>query len=166
MLGVDNITKILTGKSQITTDGVLALNTIFGWVLCGSTQFDKQNCLALNSHTVDYDVDEFWKCENINLTESSDTKSDNNFEKLFMKEITYLSDGRLQAPLLWKNTSFKLESNFEKAHQRLKCLTKRLQKDGNLLSQYDIVFKEYEKLGITEPCSNPRNARLTHYLSH
>ena len=164
IIGADQMWKIMTSNVFSTSCGVVAWETKLGWVLqgpisCTANQFVSNTTNAL--FTVD--ISKFWDLETIGISNDDDYHSLKNFNASIQRE----EDGRYKVPLLWKDGDKELDSNFDKAKYRLKCLEDRLEKNPKLKMNYNEVFEEYRELGIIEkvPDCELNNDRVF-YLPH
>ena len=156
----------MTSNVCTTSCGVVAWETKLGWVLQGPVSCLTNQCDTPNNTNVLFTVDisKFWDLETIGI---SNDENEYHSVKKFYDSIEREENGRYKVPLLWKEDNHELESNFDKAQYRLKCLENRLEKNPNLKTDYNKVFEEYRELDIIEkvPESELNNDHVF-YLPH
>ncbi|XP_066947088.1 uncharacterized protein [Macrobrachium rosenbergii] len=159
LIGLDLYWKLMLPNKIVCHEGLVAQETVFGWVLSGSSIRSKDNCdvgvqLLTFSNFQEDSLSNFWDLESVGIQaqepRSDAIKSDPilvQFEKL----VSY-KEGRYEVALPWKSESVKLKLLDNKHHalRRLDNLSRKLDRDPGLQEQYYTVFEEYEKEGIIE----------------
>ena len=84
----------------------------------------------------------------------------------FSDEISINDEGRYEVNLPFKISHPALPDNFEECKNRFISKFNRLKKTPELLTKYDEIFKEQEKLGIIENVNTPGEIWHTYYLPH
>jgi hypothetical protein len=149
-------------------DGMVAQNTVFGWMLSGVLPVQSY---AQVSHQLlcicgvsDTHVRNLWE---IDLVSGKD--EDDSILKEF-EQTVQKTDSRYVVALPWSKEARgrELVDNMDIAVQRLKSLTRKLEQQPDLEREYNSVFMEMEQNGIIEEvpdeevyCSNP-----VFYLPH
>ncbi|CAB4022781.1 Hypothetical predicted protein [Paramuricea clavata] len=79
----------------------------------------------------------------------------------FLKDILYLdNEARYEVSLPWKNESIPKSNGYGMCLKRLHQLKSRLDKDKQLLEQYDDIFKDQENSGIVDSEIGPEIVSL------
>ncbi|CAB4038631.1 Hypothetical predicted protein, partial [Paramuricea clavata] len=162
LIGADYYFDILTGEMVRDESGPVAINSDFGWVVAGPTS-DTESCskvsgvhllieeqcslLTPSSFALREDESElskclsqFWEIESMGINEEKVTKEE------FLKDIRCLeNEARYEVSLPWKNESIPKSNGYGMCLKRLHQLKSRLDKDKQLLEQYDNIFKDQEK---------------------
>ena len=177
LIGLDHYFKFFKGKNVHSTVGVVACDTVLGWVLSGQvSKTDNRvhhtmvtttmRCSVENVHTaieesdsLREDLNKFWNIENI--------ESSRCVVKKFKEEIFHNGD-RYVTKLPFKECHDILSDNFGVCTKRLQSLENRLKKQG-IVEKYDQIFHEYEENKIIERVPQSelgKEAGLVHYLPH
>lgn len=132
----------------------MAVETTLGWVLQGPSEQSKtrltqnQAVMVLKVETseteLQQELQKFWDLESMGITRNSLDATGDEIVEEFEQNIVQ-QNGRYQVSLPWKQ-NVNLESNKENAMKRLQQLTKRLQKNEDVLRRYDKARTEYMKL--------------------
>ena len=148
----------------MSKNGEIALETVFGWVLCG--KFNKLKITSNNQtlslcNNSECDVNMLWQMQEAGISDkeiSCTTKVN--------EDITVLPDGRYETGLLWKDDHPVLNSHIEESSKRLKTLSNRLKNNRKLLESYHGVIDEYKSLGIIEKVTSDRTESQVRYIPH
>ncbi|CAB4032858.1 uncharacterized protein LOC113680502, partial [Paramuricea clavata] len=162
LIGADYYFDILTGEMVRGESGPVAVNSDFGWVVTGPTS-DTESCskvsgvhllieeqgslltpspfaLREDESELSKCLSQFWEIESMGINEEKVTKEE------FLKDIRYLeNEARYEVSLPWKNESIPKSNGYGMCLKRLHQLKSRLDKDKQLLEQYDNIFKDQEK---------------------
>ena len=173
IIGGDVYTKLVTGNSFKEGD-ILATESLFGWMLMGSTNPDQPSdlnhasCYTIYaSETDDKPLDEilqkFWEvsaCEEEVASEDS-TMTD------FKQTIRYDEDeGRYCVSLPWKGPFEKrLPRNYGMCKSRLKSLVRKLTSMG-LMKEYDDILQDQLNKRYTEVVPVAVECTAVHFLPH
>ena len=164
--------RVLRGRIDPT-----AIHTRLGWVLSGPLQGmesgDKAVNLIASTHalpvdgetihhnpdqSLDTQLKKFWELESLGIV-----KNESSVYDQFISEITF-KDRRYEVRLPWKDSHSELPDNFELSCKRLGNLLSRLQKNPDLLSEYDSVIRDQ---GVVEIVKDPFvKTKRVHYLPH
>ena len=151
------------------------MNSSLGWMFSGripNTKYDDDDCVGCALFIEDeIDVSHaFWDLETVGVNppdsdDFEDTKLIENFnEKIIMEK------GRYQVSWPWKESKYKLTSNYNLCESRLKSLMTSL-KDENLKAKYDDIIKQQIKDDIIEETVSAKEYLMQdniviHYLPH
>lgn len=158
-------------------DGPTALKTIFGWALSGPIescdQSGVQHAVHLSTtHVVslcqEYDgspnwqLRQFWELESLGIMKEEKSVAD-----VFASTIAF-KEGRYEVQLAWKEPHPLLPDNYQLSHKRLWNLRERLQREPEVLQEYDSVIKDQLSKGIVEIVGNEDVGELgkVHYIPH
>ncbi|XP_064102656.1 uncharacterized protein LOC135212813 [Macrobrachium nipponense] len=177
LIGLDLYWKLMIPNKVICHEGLVAQESVFGWVLSGSYNRSEDNCgagvqLLTFSNFQEDNLTEFWDLESVGIqaqeTRSGAIKPDPTMVQ-FERFVSY-KEGRYEVALPWKSGSVKLEllNNEHHALRRLDNLSRKLDRDPCLQEQYYKVFEEYEKEGIIEeiPLHQLEGGYPVFYLPH
>ena len=116
----------------------------------------------------EYQVRNLWELDAVGISCSEDHQPDKVLTR-FNKDIEFKAS-RYTVKLPWKSEDCKqsLIDNRDIAEKRLMGLTKRLEKDKELKSRYDEVFRELEASGIIQevPAEEMGTSGPVYYLPH
>lgn len=167
LLGADVIPSIMTKKTVNLKCGIVASETVFGWVLLGPiaqtnlTIATKVLCGHLN------DITKFWDLDILGIRDPIEVKTDAQKEeearKSFAQNVTREPDGRYSVSLPWAEGKEDLPSYRKVAEKRLENVTHSLKAKGKF-EIYDQVFRSWEKEGIIEEVQDQSDG--CHYLPH
>lgn len=167
----------------IRIPGLVAQETVFGWVVSGTwpSEHDVVNvvpsCTSVSlcclNDIPEESLRKFWDLESVGiLPESSEMKeSDRAVQENFSKTVQYSpTEKRYGVCIPWKKdpSPSQLLNNKVIALSRLKVLDKHLDRNPVLKERYNAVFGEMETTGIiTEvPDSDSENGNPVYYLPH
>ena len=165
IVGADHFFDIVTGKIIEFSAGIKALETRFGYSLCGATS--EPHTLVSNHISMEQDLKFLWDLEKIGISRCDDSinLSTSEKHKKFLTSIQ-LVNGRYEVSWPKKNDTFTILSCEVEAFQRLKSLWCRLRRDQSLLHEYDGILDEYLREGIIEEVSSKSESSLIRYLPH
>ena len=109
--------------------------------------------------TLEKQLSKFWDLESLGIS-----PQENSVYETFKDRIEFVN-GWYQVRLPWKQDHPLLPDNFTLAQRRL---IPRLQRNPNLLEEYDSIIKDQEEKGIIERVTSSEDIEVgkTHYLSH
>jgi len=166
-------------KVRKLENGLLLLNSFFGWVPSGNiSEYTEGTPVLLAGSSLESsmpgnfvsdsdfadltDLSKFWTLETIGIKPS---EVDNENDKVLdqFRKTAFLKDNKYTVCFPWKHTEPELPSNFRVAKARLTSMVQHSKLE--LLDACDKVFKEYLDLGIIEkaPLNSPYKK---HYLPH
>ena len=158
LIGLDCYWKLVKPRAVSCGAGLVAQDTVFGWMLSGS--FEGQNpsggenvshqlvCLEYSEPI----VKQFWDLETVGITDDESPKSVDPVHAKFLEEIKF-QDDRYHVKLLWNDHSDSLMSNEKIALKRQHSTQARLSKSPDLLKRYDEALREMEQNGVIEEIS-------------
>ena len=170
LVGSDFYPKIFTGNSFQLQNGLLAIETKFGWTLSGrvttSSLTAAATALSLHLRSEELQISTMWDLESIGITDPSEHKSKQEREaetrQHFLQSVRRLADGRYSVKLPWIDGALNLPNNKKLAEQRLISTTRKLL-DRGYYATYDGIFQSWVAEGIIEPAIPGSNG---HYLPH
>ena len=152
--------------------GPVAVETILGWVLSGTCEFESNISDTVNlssTHVLKTFVQEsdinYDSCfQKFSQIESSETKA-----KCFSdcSKHVYFNGHKYETPLPWKKHCELIPDNYALCESHLYSLIKRLKRNPVTLQEYDSILKKQESQGIIEePPGKFKPAGTVHYLPH
>ena len=183
LLGADYYFEILTGDIVRGDGGLIAMNSEFGWVVCGPTSnpgadkdvsrvnllIETQGSLAVpgslatrnDEPELSKDLRQFWETESLGI------QSEEESNEVFLPDIQFNdSEGRYEVTLPWKTDHIPKSSGYGMCMKRLRQLHSRLKIDTPLLREYDTIIKDQEKTGIIEHVVDNNDVEPRHFLPH
>ena len=167
LLGADYYFDVLNGEILRGSAGPVAMNSSFGWIVCGPTTgnresddcavnliIERQSSLSIPGSFQSTDdecelsksLHKFWEIESMGVQEEKEDKSD------FLEEVTFNEkEHRYKVKLPWEAGCSPKSSGYSMCVKHLHQLRMRLKDDRSLLEEYDRIFNEQEKMGIIEP---------------
>ncbi|KAG1661284.1 Cyclin-dependent kinase 8 [Nymphon striatum] len=145
LIGQDLFWSLMNGNNFRVNDcNVVAQESVFGWVLSGSSNGGTCSGITLLniSDIPDNVVKSFWDLESIGV-EDSEPASDAVL-KQFCSTVEQAESGRYKVTLPWKKDPPDLLNNKKMAEHMLDRLNKKLDKDPNLKSGYTKALQEME----------------------
>ena len=180
LIGLDQYWKFVKPEVVPVRDGLVALNTMFGWMISGSyddvaeeeEQHQKKRSRTPRKTSVqlfcieavqDMDLKRIW---DMDLATDED-ETENPLIKRFEETIVH-QEGRYEVSLPWKRYTGELLDNRRSAEQRLQSLTKKLAKDPGLKTRYEQAFLDMEKDGVVEeiPDNDLQTTNKIFYMPH
>ena len=157
----------------------VALKTRLGWVLSGPSKGDsiflidcKQditvNPVFVNKFLefvpeppkTEDDLHKLWDLDTVGIRPTNQVHTD------IVDSIEFTGD-RYRTKLPWKVGHKELSSNYSIAVSRLKRQLNKLQRNPDILSEYDNIIQEHEKAGIIEKVVDLEpSGSSPHYLPH
>ena len=163
----------MTGQ-VIKQNGVMAMESIFGWLLSGPISPDlncsqRSSCLTISATTVDNDtlnqaLQRFWEIDSFGKDPVND---DDDVMKRFEDTIRFDKDeGRYVVQFQWKRLDIQLPDNYRLCKRRLQGLVCKLRKIGKL-DEYDATLKDQYEKKFIEIVEKPEEREgPVHYLPH
>ncbi|GFY39840.1 integrase catalytic domain-containing protein [Trichonephila inaurata madagascariensis] len=168
LLGADILGSILTGRIEVLTSGVSAVETLLGWTIL---ELGKKR-EVVNLDTLSFqnmDVPKMWDLEVLGITDPIEKKNKNLLEEEtlahFKETIRICEDQRYEVALPWLAGNPALYDKYDAAESTLFTATKRLINE-NYFEAYDNVFKQWESEGIIEAVPIDQLTKEAHYLPH
>ena len=172
LIGADYYWDFVSGNIKCGNSGPSAVETILGWVLSGTYEFENNISAMANlssTHVLKISVQE------------SDINYDSFFQKFWQIERSetkaksfsdcpkhiYFNGHKYETPLPWKKHCELVPNNYALCESRLYSLIKRLKRDPVTLQEYDSILQKQESDGIIEePSEKFKPTRSVHYLPH
>ena len=171
-IGADYYWDFVSGNIKRGNSGPVAAETILGWVLSGTYEFENNISATVNlssTHVLKLSVQEsdinYDSCfQKFRQIESSETKAKSFSD--YPKHV-YFNCHKYETPLPWKEHCELIPDNYALCESRLYSLIIRLKRDPVTLQEYDSILEKQESEGIIEePPEKFKPAGSVHYLSH
>ena len=154
LIGLDAYWKFMKAGIVRGPEGLVAQESVFGWVLSGSL-LDEGGSSPVVSHQLlcfnevpEAALHKFWDLESIGICDAP--VEDADVSTVFKQHIKYV-DGRYEVGFPWKpGMADTLQDNEKLARVRLDSLCRKLDKDTDLQCRYNSVLQEMENDGIIE----------------
>ena len=173
LIGIDYYFKFFTGKTIHCENGIIAVQSLLGYVLSGHVKLpssekkcmDSLNmrCFIESPHddvdVLRQDLKNFWEIEEVKPSDSVVDKFKNDI---------YHDGERYVSKLPFKADHDCLPDNYNVCERRLRSVKERLVK-LDILKDYDQVFKQYEENKIIERVPKEQLGKelgQVHYLPH
>ena len=178
LIGADYYANWLTGRKLCLNNGLVALETCFGWTVSGKLvkkNYDGSDP-ALSMQVVslfvaEAQVADLWSLEAIGIREPAESCSrvekEKEVKERFLQSVIQASDGRYVVKLPWTEERPTIPDNREIAMKRLRTMTDRLIKQGKY-SEYSQMFNEWTAEGMIEAVTDGGNGKKStvYYLPH
>ena len=169
LIGLDNYWRFIKSEIVHIAEGLVAQESVFGWVLSGSCQASSSSPLSYQllcmCDTPDSTLRSFWELESIGITCEDGSSGTSDILATF-NESARFKDRRYEVSVPWKENASKLVSNDAAARARLFSLQRRLDKSPSLKDRYNQVFIDMENSGIIEEVTETKVSYPTFYLPH
>ncbi|BET01447.1 Retrotransposon protein [Nesidiocoris tenuis] len=155
LIGADVAGKLFTGREEVLSNGLVAMETNLGWTVMGRVRQPNSNFMmnVESMCSIDLSPSELWNLDVIGIREPADRDSTEEMktavQENFLKTVKILDNGRYEVCLPWLPGHRPLGRSFHLAMNRLNATYRRLQSSG-LLSDYDGVLKEWLEDGVIE----------------
>ena len=149
LVGLDHMYDILYPSHVQKHDSLVAVNSVFGWILSGSfytrnesSVLSQMCCLTLR----DDDLEKFWDLETLGIgkKEPKHCLTNSPLIREFTSQLTF-HDGHYITSLLFKNKHHKIINNFKIVERRTLSTYHYLDRKPELLKKYELVFVDYYK---------------------
>ena len=184
LIGADFINHFVSSKQRKIEGGLVATNTLLGWVLNGGvrneiTQQQQSVNLTTVSHvlevqgevfdpvippesTVKEELRKFWEIDG-----SGDENENTCFDREEFKTKITFKEGRYSVPLPFlEGAEESLPLNHYLSEKRLESMTRKLKSNPELFKRYDDVIKTQETDGKIERVYDDPPQGSAHYLPH
>eukprot|EP00102_Acyrthosiphon_pisum_P010971 XP_008179494.1 PREDICTED: uncharacterized protein LOC103308220 [Acyrthosiphon pisum] len=167
LIGADLLPSVfLDGTRKGQVGEPLAMNSVFGWVLMGPTEFyDRSSVATLSvniSEPIDSLIKKFWELEEL-PTACHLSPADVAAEKIYTSTTTRLSSGRFVVTLPFLKPRPLLGDSRTLALQRFKALECRLNRNKDLQDQYAEFMRDYLTAGHMELIPSSEQGHPFHY---
>lgn len=180
LIGADYYWKVATGKIRRLENGLTAVETSFGWTLQGPVKSTEDirgtfstgvmKVLVQNfsddTEKLSQQLQAFWEVEHMGILDHESEEPTEHPVFTEFKRTIRKKDGRYEVCLPWKDNAPELDCNLKEAKDRLAKLTRRLQKNKELLVRYDVAIREYVEKDFAEPVTTQDAAGPIYYLPH
>ena len=174
LICLDSYWKLVKPGILCLSEGLVAQETLFGWVVSGLVSSPKEQqsvvshrLLCLNDVS-DVTLRNFWDLESLGIRNDKDGVVDPVLQGF--SDTVNFSDGRYEVSLPWKDScgGRQLMNNEKLAKKRLDSLSRKLAKDTVLKKRYDEALEEMEVNGVIEevPPAEFVSPYPTFYMPH
>ena len=174
LIGLDAYWKFMKAGIVRGPGGLVAQESVFGWVLSGSLYSELESSHETASHQLlclndisESAVQQFWNLDSIGICDAPVEVSD-VVSEVFKQQITY-DGGRYEVAFPWKPGMVDvLQDNEKLARARLESLCRKLDRDADLSCRYNSVLQDMENDGIIEevPEDEIVSPHPTYYMPH
>ncbi|KMQ81476.1 zinc knuckle, partial [Lasius niger] len=149
--------KLLTGRKEVLSSGLVAIETYLGWTLMGKVPHSdmRSDSLAMtvtNLLVREADIADLWKLDAIGIKDPIEKKSklEQDFltKKHFEETVRFNEENSYEIRLPWSEGCPTLPDNMSLAKKRLEVTTSKL--TPNLYQAYENVLLGWLKEGIIE----------------
>ncbi len=173
LVGLDHYWKFVQGGVLPGIDGLVAQETIFGWMVTGSWESSvSAMCLSAQLLCI-HDIPEstvrnLWSLESVGISAKENEDSlDNDPVLSHFSENVKMVEGRYEVALPWNRNKCDLLDNEHLANKRLMSLNRRLDLNPELKESYNSVFVDYESQGFIEEVSSEcSTSQPVYYMPH
>ena len=165
ILGASEYAQIKTEtKPRVGQPGEpVAEQTRFGWTMISpGKEIDLGSILFTQTSNVDYE--NLCRLDVLGLKDTPPGSQENVYEE-FQEQLTRSPEGWYQTGFPWKACHPPLPSNEAGSLKRLNSLTKRLERNPELLQRYDDIIKEQLQDGVVERVTESAKGKQF-YLPH
>lgn len=172
LIGADNFWNCVYSERIKTSESLLAIRSVFGWLVAGieknitENRWCLQNAVMVAHTAVLKDLRVFWELDSMGINDDRDERSDIDTEIInpFEKSLQF-KNGKYEANLLWKHNPDDLKNNFEIAKKRFVNLKNKLSKSPEVYEHYKEIIEGQLKQGIVEECLNDE-MNSGYYMPH
>lgn len=169
VVGQDQYWSFVKSGLVHTSEGLVAMETVFGWVLSGPVRgagraqgsgMDMRQLLTM----VAVSARHIWGASDPSEIDETPDSALSEFNS----SIRY-DDGRYVVQIPWKHDmKSQLMDNYESAKQRLVSLDRKLAKSPDLQKGYDAALVQMEEEGVIHevPSDQVKNSEVTYYMPH
>lgn len=174
LIGADIIGKLLTGRREVLSSGLVAMETLFGWTLMGKVPQEsssKENlALSVTSMFVkEAEISDLWRLDLLGISDPIEKlckmEVDRQVKEHFLQTVTRNKDGRYEISLPWAEDKPPLPDNLCLAKKRLTNVTQKLLA-SNIYEKYEEVLLGWLGDKIIEEVPECERSFYGHYLPH
>ena len=177
LIGLDCYWTMMRSGVVISSSGLTAQDSCFGWVVSGAATDVHCNASLMTCRLLclgdlsPRELRNFWELEGIGVSsKEGETLHDDAVLQQFESSVRFV-EGRYEVALPKKEDSYlpELQSNLPAAVSRLRSLSRRLDRDDELHSQYDDVLHSMENSGVIEEVPESEvdgPSGRTYYMPH
>uniref|UniRef100_A0A8D9E595 Integrase catalytic domain-containing protein n=1 Tax=Cacopsylla melanoneura TaxID=428564 RepID=A0A8D9E595_9HEMI len=167
LLGADLYAQILCTASNSVIPGTpAAMNTSLGWIVFGRaptyTEPRSHHSFFITSPSLESTLQKFWETEEVAVPLICDPE-DVRCEEHFIATHRRDESGRYVVSLPFRDDVSKLGENHTRALSQYLNLEKRLNKDDNLRSEYNLFFEDYVTQGHMQKCNTSSSYIIPHH---
>lgn len=167
LIAADIFPYIYDGQTITSSTGLVALQSVFGWVITGKIHAPNPSttlvstCLTSSGNSIDDLLKRFWETEEI-PREVPANPDDVRSEEMFSFQHYREPSGRYVVPMLLKDSMEDLGESYELANSRLRAIHRRLSRQPDLQAAYQDFLNQYLSLGHMEqvPSEMPPSGRF------
>ena len=157
LCGLDVFWTLMQADVSSSSEGLVAQNSVFGWVLSGVCSGGSEKSDPVCSQLLslgdlhESTIRSFWDLEAIGISSKEDSLGNNPVLQRFEETIEFNHElGRYRVQLPWKETpaETQLQNNRHLAEKRLRSLNRKLDKTPELRERYDQALREMETNGV------------------
>ncbi|XP_056647487.1 uncharacterized protein LOC130452213 [Diorhabda sublineata] len=170
LVGADVAGKLLTGRREVLSCGLVAIETSLGWTIMGRVKDAETSCMVnISLHCAqEFDPSDMWRLDVLGIEDpalvSTKEEAKTVVRRHFLETVKILPDGRYDVCLPWLKEHPPLPRNFDLARGRLESTLAKL-RNGHLVKEYEAVFQEWLKDEIIEEVQLDK-WDFGHYLPH
>jgi len=174
LIGSDYYPQWVTGRRHCLQNGLVALETSFGWTVSGklNTASD-ESCSGVamqvtSMFLAEASVSELWNLDTIGIHEPVEKKAvtEADTKQYFLQTVMRSEDGRYVVSLPWIEAgSDYIVDNREVVEKRLVSMTSKLLADGRF-QEYGKVFDDWVAEDIIEVVDESQQKNNCYYLPH
>ncbi|XP_050298613.1 uncharacterized protein LOC126737669 isoform X1 [Anthonomus grandis grandis] len=172
LIGSDIAGKLYTGKRHILRCGLVAVETLLGWVLMGKIPVEQKDTLSMSAVSLfvnNASISNLWELDVLGISDPVERKTREETalaaKALFLETVKTDAEGRYEVRLPWLEGHPALPSNYGIAKKRLDNTITKVTKDG-YYELYDQVFKDWQSENIIEEVCEDQTSSKAHYLPH
>lgn len=175
LIGADYYGQLLTGRIEYLENGLVAMETMYGWTLSGSINMpsaaESSNIamLATSLFVSDSTISRLWQLETIGIQDSIEVKTQQQRELEVREQFdssVKRTDGRYVVSLPWTegHAPDKMNSNRAAAMRRLQTTTAKLVSQQRY-DEYNTVFNDWLSEDFIETVNDDKLVN-SYYLPH
>ncbi|UYV68299.1 hypothetical protein LAZ67_5003760 [Cordylochernes scorpioides] len=171
LIGSDYFGECLTGRTLKLKSGPTAIETIFGWILCGRPLYQGEGLVRtmITALLNQARIEELWDLEVLGIKDAGSDKNrkehDERVRAEFKKTVKREKNERYIVALPWRENKEELNDNQAIAYGRLVARTKQLY-NTRKFEDYDGVLRDWIGEDFIEEIPMGINGSKIHYMPH
>ncbi|OXA47143.1 Cellular nucleic acid-binding protein [Folsomia candida] len=172
LIGGDYREQLMTGRRVDLKMGLFAIESVFGWMLCGPTCSVEQSATEMVIHSyLSGDISQLWDLETIGIKDSATkvSREENEIQvkETFQKQVTRDEEGRYVVKLPWIQDELKstIPNNKSVCEKRLVSATRKLESQEKF-QVYADIFEGWESEKMIHRVHHVNSVEPGHYLPH
>ncbi|XP_058817777.1 uncharacterized protein LOC131681087 [Topomyia yanbarensis] len=172
IIGAEHFFELLSeGRSNISIDGPILQNTVFGWIIAGRVSHQSRNfqpVVSLSCTTIDIHklLTRFWELDTCR-TNSTQSVEETACERLFDQTTARDDSGKFVVSLPKRQFIVQQIGDSKTiAMRRFAGLEKRFQSNPDLMLSYAEFIREYQRLGHMKEVTSETDKYPVFYLPH